>query len=292
MRNIWFILRRDLKRLIINPAAWVIIFGLTFIPALYAWFNIIGFWNPYGNTKGITVAVANEDAGADNAMMGKLELGDQIESTLKENHELGWTFLGKAKAMECVESGHCYAAIVIPRNFSENMAAVITGSGQRPTLEYYVNEKVNAVAPKMTDVGANTVDRQVNSAFVSTVSKAVTDTINTTNVQITQEGNATVAQTVAKLDATKANLSKSRTMIADLRKTLAPPKDSPAHPACSRKRRAVSPRSATTCPPNSTKAAICSCRRAARRAHRPPVSPTACSPQAGPPAAHSTNSPA
>ena len=220
MRNIWFILRRDLKRLIINPAAWVIIFGLTFIPALYAWFNIIGFWNPYGNTKGITVAVANEDAGADNAMMGKLELGDQIESTLKENHELGWTFLGKAKAMECVESGHCYAAIVIPRNFSENMAAVITGSGQRPTLEYYVNEKVNAVAPKMTDVGANTVDRQVNSAFVSTVSKAVTDTINTTNVQITQEGNATVAQTVAKLDATKANLSKSRTMIADLRKTL------------------------------------------------------------------------
>ena len=147
MRNIWFILRRDLKRLIINPAAWVIIFGLTFIPALYAWFNIIGFWNPYGNTKGITVAVANEDAGADNAMMGKLELGDQIESTLKENHELGWTFLGKAKAMECVESGHCYAAIVIPRNFSENMAAVITGSGQRPTLEYYVNEKVIAVAP-------------------------------------------------------------------------------------------------------------------------------------------------
>ena len=62
---------------------------------------------------------------------------------------------------------------------------MITGSGQRPTLEYYVNEKVNAVAPKMTDVGANTVDRQVNSAFVSTVSKAVTDTINTTNVQIT-----------------------------------------------------------------------------------------------------------
>ena len=41
MRNIWFILRRDLKRLIINPAAWVIIFGLTFIPALYAWLSLI-----------------------------------------------------------------------------------------------------------------------------------------------------------------------------------------------------------------------------------------------------------
>ena len=30
------------------PTAWVIIFGLTFIPALYAWFNIAGFWDPCG----------------------------------------------------------------------------------------------------------------------------------------------------------------------------------------------------------------------------------------------------
>ncbi|MEI3493692.1 MAG: hypothetical protein V8Q59_04740 [Bifidobacterium animalis] len=220
MRNIWFILRRDLKRLIINPAAWVIIFGLTFIPALYAWFNIIGFWNPYGNTKGITVAVANEDAGADNAMMGKLELGDQIESTLKENHELGWQLPGQGE-------GHGMRGIRALLRRHRDPAQLQREHGrrdhrQRPTphariLRERESERRRAENDRRRREHR---DRQVNSAFVSTVSKAVTDTINTTNVQITQEGNATVAQTVAKLDATKANLSKSRTMIADLRKTL------------------------------------------------------------------------
>lgn len=220
MRNIGFILRRDLKRLIRIPAAWVIIFGLTFIPALYAWFNIIGFWNPYGNTGGITVAVANEDAGANSSLMGKLELGDQIVDTLKKNHDLGWTFKTKAEAMQCVESGKCYAAIVIPKNFSENMSNVVTGSGDRPQLDYYVNEKVNAVAPKITDVGATTVDQQVNSTFVSTVSKVISEIVNKTNVSITSKGNDAIDTTTAKLDKTKATLEKSRSMIADLRTSL------------------------------------------------------------------------
>lgn len=49
------------------PAAWVIMFGMVFIPPLYSWYNIVGFWDPYGNTNGITVAVANNDTGTDNA---------------------------------------------------------------------------------------------------------------------------------------------------------------------------------------------------------------------------------
>ncbi len=154
MRNIWFILKRDLKRLLRVPTAWVIIFGLTFIPALYAWFNIAGFWDPYGNTSGIRVAVANEDKGADSSLLGKMNLGDQIVGTLKKNHQLGWQFMAKAEAMECVESAHCYAAIVIPGDFSEAMSNVLTSTSTRPQLDYYVNEKANAVAPKITGVGA------------------------------------------------------------------------------------------------------------------------------------------
>ena len=66
MRNVLQILRRDLKRLVTIPAAWVIMIGIIIIPPLYAWFNIYGFWNPYGNTQGIKVAVANVDKGTDN----------------------------------------------------------------------------------------------------------------------------------------------------------------------------------------------------------------------------------
>ena len=121
MRNVLQILRRDLKRLVTVPAAWVIMIGITIIPPLYAWFNIYGFWNPYGNTDSIKVAVANMDEGTDNALLGKVNLGDQIEGTLKSNDQLGWEFMGKANAMEAVESGDCYAAIVIPSDFSEDL---------------------------------------------------------------------------------------------------------------------------------------------------------------------------
>lgn len=145
MHNVLQILRRDFKRLVTVPAAWVIMIGLILIPPLYAWFNIYGFWNPYGNTDSIKVAVANMDEGTDNALLGKVNLGDQIEGTLKSNDQLGWEFMGKANAMEAVESGDCYAAIVIPSDFSEDLANVVTNSKHRPTLEYYVNEKASPI---------------------------------------------------------------------------------------------------------------------------------------------------
>ena len=56
MGNIFKVLKRDFLRLFKVPAAWVILFGMVFIPPLYSWYNIVGFWDPYGNTKGITVA--------------------------------------------------------------------------------------------------------------------------------------------------------------------------------------------------------------------------------------------
>ncbi|RSX49272.1 YhgE/Pip domain-containing protein [Bifidobacterium castoris] len=220
MRNIWFILGRDLKRLLRVPTAWVILFGLTFIPPLYAWFNIAGFWNPYGNTSGIRVAVANEDKGADSDLMGKLELGDQIEDTLKKNHQLGWDFMSRAEAMECVESARCYAAIVIPSDFSDRIANVLTDATNRPQIDYYVNEKANPVAPKITGVGATTVDRQINGTFVSTVSGVIGDIVNKTNTKIKDDSTTTVAKTTAQLNKTKSKLEDARTTIAQLRETL------------------------------------------------------------------------
>lgn len=310
MRNIWFILKRDLKRLLRVPTAWVIIFGLTFIPALYAWFNIAGFWDPYGNTSGIRVAVANEDKGADSSLLGKMNLGDQIVGTLKKNHQLGWQFMAKAEAMECVESAHCYAAIVIPGDFSEAMANVLTTTSTLPQIDYYVNEKANAVAPKITGVGATTVDRQVNNTFVSTASSVISGIVNKANTSISNQADSSVQQALAQINKTKDNLGKTRTMIADLRTTLSntktktdaaekrstrsppqptpPARGSPPPPACSRKPSPASTASPQAPPTSSTKAATCSCRRAARPQPTPHASRTASSRPTAPPAPRST----
>lgn len=143
-------------------------------PSLYAWYNIVANWDPYGNTQGIKIAIANNDQGTQNDLVGELNAGDQVVDQLKENDQLGWTFVDSAAdAKEGVESGEYYAAIVIPKNFSDNLVSMLDGNYRQPKLTYYVNEKKSAIAPKVTDTGANTIEEQINSEFVSTVGETV-----------------------------------------------------------------------------------------------------------------------
>ena len=51
MRNIIRIFTSDAKRLATNVVAVVMIIGLTVIPSLYAWFNIMSNWDPYGEAS-------------------------------------------------------------------------------------------------------------------------------------------------------------------------------------------------------------------------------------------------
>lgn len=213
MRNTFKILRRDALRLIRVPAAWVIIIGLSVIPSLYAWFNIVGFWDPYGNTKSIEVSVANDDAGASTDLMGTLDLGSQIVSQLKSNDQLGWKFTSKKQAMEDVTSGASYAAIIIPQSFSTDVASITTGTFTQPELTYVVNEKLSAIAPKVTDVGASTLDTQVNETFVKTASEVIASTLKTK-----------LSQAETDLDDTRVSLAsglgQARTKLADAQKRL------------------------------------------------------------------------
>ncbi|MCH4209483.1 YhgE/Pip domain-containing protein [Bifidobacterium sp.] len=243
MSNAFAIARRDIMRMLRLPAAWVILFGLVFLPPLYAWFNIVGFWNPYGNTHGIHVAVANEDRGANNEVMGHLELGDQIVGKLRADDTLGWRFVNRSEAMREVYSGESYAAIVIPKDFSAQVSDITTGSGtdsasgsesgsasdsrststspSRPKLEYYVNEKKNGIATKITDTGASTVDTQVNDAFNSAVSAVISSAANSAAATITEQRNDLTNQTIASLRTTQRDINNVRGTIVDLRKRMA-----------------------------------------------------------------------
>ena len=67
MKNIWNIFRADWRRLTASVVAVVVLLGLCLVPCLYAWFNILSNWDPYGtaSTSRISVAVASEDAGCE-----------------------------------------------------------------------------------------------------------------------------------------------------------------------------------------------------------------------------------
>ena len=93
MKNIWKIFTGDLKKLVKQPFALVIIIGLCVIPSLYAWFNIYSNWDPYSNTGTIPVAVVSVDKGYTKSDGEFVVMGDTVIDNLKENDKIGWQFV-------------------------------------------------------------------------------------------------------------------------------------------------------------------------------------------------------
>lgn len=217
MKNVLRVLKRDFLRILKAPASIVVVLALIVLPSLYTWFNVVGFWNPYGNTGNLRVCVVNEDAGSSSDLTGAINLGDMVVEQLHDNDQLGWDFVDYDTAMEAVKSGHAYAAFVLPRDFSADLLTLLSGDFQQPQLEYYVNEKMNPVSPKITDTGANTLDTAINSTFVATVAKTVTDALGE-EVGVAQ-GKIDDAHTnaLAGVDKAQQSISGARDSVQGLR---------------------------------------------------------------------------
>lgn len=222
------IFKRDILRLLKNPVALVITIGICVIPSLYAWYNIVANWDPYGNTANIKVAVANNDQGTSNEYVGELNAGDETVSKLKENDQLGWVFTDADAAVEGVKSGEYYAAIVIPDDFSANLTSMLTGTFTQPQLEYYCNEKKNAIAPKVTDTGAQTVEEQINETFVATVSETLVEKIQNAASDLDAQGTETQGGILENVQRSNQALQDVRDALAGMQKTIATSKEAGA----------------------------------------------------------------
>lgn len=176
MKMIWGIFKRDMCHATRNVIAVIVSMGLVVVPALYAWFNIAASWNPYGNTKALKVAVANNDKGYKSDLIPvRVNVGETIISTLHANDQLDWQFVKSDKAIDGVKSGEYYAAIVIPKGFSADMMTLFSPDIKHAQLKYYLNEKINPIAPHITDQGATTVVNTIDKTFAKTIAQVGLD---------------------------------------------------------------------------------------------------------------------
>ena len=176
MKNIFLIFKNDVMKIHKNVIAMIVIMGITVIPTLYAWFNISASWDPYGNTGELKLAVASDDEGYTGELIAvKINMGDQILSSLHKNKQFNWVFTDSKSAQKGVKSGKYYAAIVIPKDFSQKMMSVFSSTTEHPDLTYYQNEKENAIAPIITGKGATAVQKQINETFIETVAQTALD---------------------------------------------------------------------------------------------------------------------
>lgn len=188
LRNTFHLFKEDWKRVFKSPMAIVVVLALIILPSFYAWFNIKALWDPYSNTKELPVAVYSGDVSANTDVLGKnihIDIGKEVVDNLKKNHDIGWKFVNSKKELEDgVKSGKYYAGIYIPKNFSSNLLSIINGDIKRPSIDYYVNQKINAIAPKITDKGADAIQDTITKQFISTVSHTLFSTLNKLGVNL------------------------------------------------------------------------------------------------------------
>ena len=168
---IWNIFRADLRAVVRQFFAFVIVLAVCILPALYAWFNIYANWDPYGGTGNIAIAVASRDAGYRSPEGAAVNKAEEVMDTLRESRSIRWEFpASPEEAIEGAKRGDYYAAIIFSEDFTARMYDLSSAlSADEPALTYYENGKKNAVASKITQTAASTLQETINQTYLRTL---------------------------------------------------------------------------------------------------------------------------
>ena len=179
MRNVFRIFKHDLRALYRNFFAFLIILAILVLPALYAWFNIYAFWDPYGKTDDVSIAVVSNDKDYVDSDGNIINMGEALIEEIKDDENFGFEILDDAdQAVEDLYAGKYYAAIIIEPDFTYNMYNFLTTDMYSPTIKFYQNEKTNAIAVKVVEAAGDEVKQIVNEKYISTVLATLFDKLN------------------------------------------------------------------------------------------------------------------
>lgn len=185
-QHVFQIYTKDIRNIVTNWVVAIIVGGLIFLPSLYAWLNIYASMDPYAHTSNMKIAIVNEDTGT-TVRNEAINVGNEVIENLKTNESFTWELENEKQAMEHVKNGDYFAMIVIPNDFSQKLTSILTEQPTKAHIDYYVNEKKNPIAPKITSKGASVLTQQVSSEFVSTVNGTLFSIFNNIGLEMERE---------------------------------------------------------------------------------------------------------
>ena len=170
-------LRAEWKHLFSNKILLISMAVISFIPILYSGFFLGSIWDPYGQTKNLPVAFVNEDKGA--SLNGKsLNVGESVEKKLKDNHDLGWEFVSKQQADEGVNSGHFYAVVTIPSDFSQKVSSITKSEPQQAVINFTTTPAKNYIGSLVSNQAAAKVKSSVSEQITQAYAKGILENLD------------------------------------------------------------------------------------------------------------------
>ena len=195
MNRLLSFIRRDARHAYANAMSIVVMVGILVVPSFYAWFNIAGSWDPYANTKNLRVAIVNEDEGYEGDLVPlKLNLGDEVVSTLLESSSIGYEAASRDEAESGLAAGSYYAALIIPKDFSSCLLSGLGGDARQARVTFMQNQKANAIAEIVTNEAASSIQEDIDTGFAKAVTDVGTGALKQLSGMLDDEQLATVAR--------------------------------------------------------------------------------------------------
>ena len=170
-------LQAEWRHLFNNKILLISMAVISFIPILYSGFFLGSIWDPYGQTKNLPVAFVNEDKGT--SLNGKsLNVGESVEKKLKDNHDLGWEFVSKQQADEGVNSGHFYAVVTIPSDFSQKAASITESEPQQAVINFTTTPAKNYIGSLVSNQAAAKVKSSVSEQITQAYAKGILENLD------------------------------------------------------------------------------------------------------------------
>src|SRR5664279_3877441 len=136
--------------------------------ALYLWSN----WDPYGKLDQVPVAVVNQDQPV--VVNGKtVDAGNRLVSELEADPIFDWQFVDEEQAAKGLADGQYYLTIIIPPDFSADLASGATTDPQRAVI-YLHRDDVNGYVIGLLTASVQTklegaIDRAAIGAYFDSV---------------------------------------------------------------------------------------------------------------------------
>jgi putative membrane protein len=150
----------ELRRIGASRVGRLALVAMVLVPSIYGGLYLYANDDPYGGLNRVPAALVVEDAGTTLSTGERLEVGDQVADKLVDAGTFDWARVDRATADAGLEEGDYDLVLVVPRDFSTDLASSATDDPRQATLEIRTNDANNYLARTI----ANTLVSQVTAS--------------------------------------------------------------------------------------------------------------------------------
>lgn len=173
----------------------VILISIILVPSFYGFTYLKSYWNNSTTINQVPIAVVNLDQPY--TKDGKTyNIGSSVISNLKTNKTLDWKFVNYDEGKNGLYGTKYYAMLVIPKNFSQEVANASTDGFKKPQIDFYQNQGKNFIFSEISGIGAAQIQQNISQSISKSVSNVLVQTIYQT-----KDGFKTAASGASQLES-------------------------------------------------------------------------------------------